>query len=42
MDKLTTEQKAKRYDEVIEKLRSLHDDYDREGQTKRNELCLSN
>lgn len=28
MDKLTTEQKAKRYDEVIEKLRSLHDDYD--------------
>lgn len=28
MDKLTTEQKAKRYDEVIEKLRSLLDDYD--------------
>jgi len=25
---LTTEEKARRYDEIIEKLRSLHDDYD--------------
>lgn len=28
MKELTTEQKAKAYDEAIEKLRSLHDDYD--------------
>lgn len=28
MKELTIEEKAKRYDEAIEKLRSLHDDYD--------------
>jgi hypothetical protein len=28
MKELSIEQKAKRYDEAIEKLRSLHDDYD--------------
>ena len=28
MEELTIEEKAKRYDEAIEKLRSLHDDYD--------------
>ena len=28
MKELSIEEKAKRYDEAIEKLRSLHDDYD--------------